>query len=468
MRLPLFPRIMRGAVLSVLVAQALAPATSGAEVVNDMKAQFKRLGATKGTFCYALEDSQVKGIDQDQPMRIASVAKTLTTFWAIESRGADYRFNTRLYVRPSTGEMHIQGSNDPFFDRDRLFTLIADLNAKKVTKLNRVTADHNVRVNYDATEFRYWSRPSTVIKKKVHGKVRRIVVGGQTGGHDPKNPFFIAENHSDTSISDQNIALRLQQGLNTKMWTSYMSSRYGRSRAANPLAKLPESVRLETAKVEISDSNPLKGQRGVYVFDIKSAPLRTYLKKMNIDSINPMAEELFFAMGGTTAFRAFMQKYFGMGKEVEGMLIGSGVNLHSNPRRDTTVACSTVVKMIRRMDQDLEKKGFDLSDVMMVAGVDQGTWSTGGSSTVVKTGTLSAGSTVAKNLAGVMETTQGEVYFGIFLNGGKGQMSPKLRAAETPVLRNFRPVPLKKAPFVFSPIDQETHMKMVGTIGVRS
>ena len=49
-------------------------------------------------------------------------------------------------IKPSTQELHIQGMRDPFFDRDRLFALLADLNLKKVKNIKRLTFDSNFLV----------------------------------------------------------------------------------------------------------------------------------------------------------------------------------------------------------------------------------------------------------------------------------------------------------------------------------
>ena len=158
-------RQIMGSLLSLLIIAEAPLAVAGqGQVVHDVSGQLKRISGTKASFCFAVENGAVTGFNENEPVRAASVTKTLTTFWATEGlwenrgpgQGANFQYATKVYVQPSTHEMHIEGARDPFFDRDRMFALLSDLNAKGVTQINRLTFDSNFWYWADATEFRYF------------------------------------------------------------------------------------------------------------------------------------------------------------------------------------------------------------------------------------------------------------------------------------------------------------------------
>jgi D-alanyl-D-alanine carboxypeptidase len=486
------------------------------KVVNDVSAQLKRIAGTKAAFCFAVEDGAVTGYNENDPVRTASVTKTLTTFWAVERLGPDFQYTTKIYYQPSNHEMHIEGQRDPFFDRDRMYTLLADLNRKGVKKIDHLTFDSNFWFWPDATELRYLShslgggaRRSASAKGKAKGGAKKVATApkahakhhaksasnesqpviadrspasakakgkgkGKASAHKGKGArraggvtfknFVEAESHTDRTLAGdpERIMTYLKISFNTAGWSGEMKSRYQRSRSMNPVLELPQSVSMEAPSIDTvtPSNNPLKGKPGVFVFVIKSAPIRTYLKIMNIWSINPYAEELFFSLGGKSELEAFMQKNYGFGARVSNINSGSGVNLHGDSRSDSTVSCSTVVRMIRQMDMDLESKWkLDLSDVMAVPGNDGGTWIDPTKTLVVKTGTLNH-PTASKNLAGVEETKEGEVYFGIFVDR-RGGNSGNVRRALSAMQKNFHGVPVQEKSYTFQPYWPCTHMALV-------
>ena len=468
-----------------------APLSFGADSkpIADVRATLNRMKGTKTSFCFAVENGAISGINENELVRTASVTKTLTTFWAVESLGPNYQFETRIHVQPSTHTVHIEGRRDPFFDRDRLFTLISDLNKKGVTQIDHLTFDNNFWVWPEATEFRYFGgggggggkRGRVAGRARGRGRRHASLVeipyvdrSPASAGREPagklKSPsakFYESETHTRGSRAANPATFNdvLRVVFNASSWAPSVSSRYQRAASINPVAGLLPKPKMVTKSItQVSrDANPLKGRGGVYVFTVKSAPLRTYLKEMNIHSINPYAEELFFALGGRAAFVNYMEQRFHMGDEMKDVFSGSGVNLSNNaPRYDSMVSCASVVKTIRRLDQDLEKQGLDLSDVLMAPGHGEGsTWEDGSNSLVVKTGTMVA-PTAAKNLAGVQETARGEVYFGIFIDKTTRRAAPsEVGAALNAFRRNYQGVPSKTRPFAFQPLGPWTHMQMI-------
>jgi D-alanyl-D-alanine carboxypeptidase/D-alanyl-D-alanine-endopeptidase (penicillin-binding protein 4) len=417
-------------IASVTPAAAAAPDPgSASKVTTSVKTQMSRFGGSAGAFCYAVENGSVQGYNQDKPVRIASVMKLMTTLWAVETLGPNYRFTTRIFIQPSNHEMHIAGSRDPFFDRQRLFLLLADLNKLGYKHMNRITADRNVRFDLQALDFtRYWKYAHTT-------------------------------SHAGTSLAARDIKSTLTDVFNTAQWSTARKQLYVNLAANSKSPKLPAGVVFKADAVDVVPSNPLAGKPGVLTFEIKSAPIKTYIKQMNILSVNPLADEIFATLGGPDAFRRFMQDKHRMGEEFAKVYTGSGLPLNAGGRRDTMASCSSIILSIRRLDRDLESQGMDLSDVMMVAGVDTqpgATFSDASRALIVKTGTVNS----AKNLAGVAETTAGEVYFGIFLQGPSAH-SWNVRSALTKMMANFRTKRVTETASSFDPLDSKMQLAKV-------
>ncbi|MEK7355911.1 MAG: D-alanyl-D-alanine carboxypeptidase, partial [Bdellovibrionota bacterium] len=199
---------------------------------------------------------------------------------------------------------------------------------------------------------------------------------------------------------------------------------------------------------------------GVLTFEVRSLPIKHYLKKMNIHSLNATADELFHSMGGTPGFQTYLATKYQMGSDAVDIHTGSGLPLH-NPRNDSTISCSATVRLIRALDNNLEAEGMDLTDVVMIAGTDAGaTYNDGSRALVVKTGTLND----AKNLAGAANTATGEVYFGIFLQNGS------LNTVRNVVARmksTYRMQAINKPGFVWDPLDPRMALRLVSAdVGV--
>ena len=117
---------------------------------------------------------------------------------------------------------------------------------------------------------------------------------------------------------------------------------------------------------------------------------------------------------------------------------GSGYPLE-NPRRDNYATCGVVVKMIEKMDEELEVVGDEIQKVVAVTGVDSGTIKSRlrgevfANKGVVKTGTTNPVSA----LAGMLNTKSGKRYFGIFNHRPGGLSATPLRSFQNRVTRKL-------------------------------
>jgi serine-type D-Ala-D-Ala carboxypeptidase/endopeptidase (penicillin-binding protein 4) len=418
--------VRRLKVLSAAFLLVLSGSSAFAQsaAVSNVQAQLSQIkGSEESAFCYSVQNGEVEGINAEKPVKIASVMKLVTSFWAIEALGSpNYRWTTRLYYQPATGELHVEGSGDPFFTRDRLYLLVSDLNKAGIRSLNRVTADSSFKMGLFLTDIAFRTRVE---------HVERSQIGVSSG--------------------------LLMMAFNTSQWKFAKDDSYARARDANG-SLLANSVELKTSSADVVSSNPLSGQSGVRVFEIQSAPLRSYLKRMNIMSANPIADELYHSLGGKPGFKRFLGSrlaYAAASSEIES---GSGLPIDGPPRRDTLMSCANVIRTIRLLDQDLQQKhSLSLADITLVSGIDtegEPTFEQGSGSLAVKTGTVNG----AKNLAGIFNTNAGSVYFGIFMQGKAANDGARAKVLAA-LMSSYNSVAYQRAGFQFLPLDSRMTLR---------
>lgn len=401
----------------------------------------KSVSTTQGKhgFCYTEpKDKTIEGSNVDGKVRLASVTKLLTSYWAIKRLGPDYRFKTEITYDRSTGRMHIDGDSDAFFGFRRLHFLISELNQRGINEIRELSL---------GKKFAYFR------------------------GIDQK-----ANYHAEyISGIDRDLQVKnLKAGLNVGSWTRSQESSYestyseakDRGLGMIPLNKLS----LKVNEVQFVNSNPLRGAAQVETLVSQSPPLRDYLKYINMFSINYPADLLFDFLGGERAFAAFIKKDLGLTADQIKIYEGSGLPRHSPDRLDGYSTCRSVVQIMTSMEKQLQEYGYDLKDVMMIAGVDRGTLGaayateTMKASTVAKTGTINS----AITLSGYINTEEGKVFFGIFFQTSSLSSA---RAARDRLVRELAmnhggaKANKTKGAFAFVPFDSKAKLSEVQTSG---
>lgn len=331
--------------------------------------------------CYMLDNgghTNIVGDDANKLFEIASVSKIVTSYWALRELGPQFRFGTRIYITPVARDLfdvHIQGSQDPFWGRQLTHFLFSELNKSGVREVRKLTFDENLG-------FRW---------------------GVLTDNIDPQNP------------SSQEIADSIARHIRA------LANEYPRTRqeAAAVGVVLPKNLSLRAHSVEFQSAADFRPASDTASFVLKSAPLFRYLKEMNIVSNNHVADRLFAVLGGVNRFRPFLQAALGMAERDVLFVNGSGNSIvGANGNKEYNQAtCEAIVRIQYQMQSELRSHhGMGLKDVMAVSGADGGTLSPRydsiPNSLVAKTGTVDP----AVTLSGVLSTQQGEVYFGIFMD----------------------------------------------------
>lgn len=372
-------------ILAALTAPVLLTSNAFAKVYVNSICQMK----------VASSAGKIEGDDNAQKKYpLASISKVITTLWAIEKLGVDYRHKTVLHLTPTANgsmDVHVEGSRDPIFGRNLSYFLISELNRMKITKIEKLTFDENFLLDWLAEE------------------------SPRIGGVTPRYE----------TIEEQ--AAAVTKNLKESFSTAINRSMYNKLRDKATKAKvfMLEKPTLDVRKISFLAKSQYKKDKYTGSVVLQSAPLRTILKRMNNQSNNYIADNLYWNLGGTAAFNAYANATLKADKNQIVFHNGSGNNegTTSNPVYNEAT-CETMIKTLYTLNKSLEAKGYKLSDVLAVANKDSDSTvdNFGGNAAgamVAKTGTVNK----AKTLAGSISTKEGEFFFAILLHTDMDQSS---------------------------------------------
>ncbi|WP_413585442.1 D-alanyl-D-alanine carboxypeptidase [Bdellovibrio sp. HCB274] len=329
---------------------------------------------------------------KDEKFPLASISKLVTSLWAIETLGADYRFTTKIHLTKKDDglyDMHIEGGHDPIFGRSVGYFILAQLNMKElnIRQIDTLTFDENFLMEWNVEE--------------------PVSIAGDT------------KYYPDQAAQVAHVKHELENGFITPIADN--SYKYIRSLAKSVGVELPEKKpSIKFNKVEFLAKQDFKQDNQTISFTYRSAPLHKIVKNMNNKSNNYIADHLYWNLGDTPAFNLYLQNSLKMDNRDLQFNLGSGNNADyiSKKKYDYNEGtCSAMIKVMIRLNEVLANKGLSLTDVMAVAGVDT-------DSTVArykgamegamigKTGTVDK----AKTLAGSISTGNGKIYFVILMH----------------------------------------------------
>jgi D-alanyl-D-alanine carboxypeptidase/D-alanyl-D-alanine-endopeptidase (penicillin-binding protein 4) len=335
----------------------------------------EKINPSEQSYCYTDSNGNAQGENLDLRIRLASVSKLLTSLWAVDKLGVNYKYETKLYIKGD--QLHIEGSYDPFLGNEKMFYLISQLNELGYEKFETITFDKNVLINPDVN---YESDSYPTINANTMGKF-------------VKNYF------------------------NTASWSKDSRDEYATFSNLAKTGKFRKSVNFVVQNVKMVEANPFLGDETVKVLTLSSPELYKYLKQMNIKSNNYVAETIFRQAGGVKKFPEFLNDRFQLTVEQIRFYTGSGLpTVIDGSRKDNYATCAVMLNLLKELKNSIELQGKTVEDIVAVPGSDGGTFrnriisSDLKNSFVAKTGTLMHTST----LAGVMSTQTGFSFFGIF------------------------------------------------------
>lgn len=379
---------MKYCLLSLVLLTSFS-AFSSVKTDTDWKSQLQaaRLPFDDQSYCYT-DQGNPDGTNLDLRVRLASVSKLITTLWSLDVLGGHFKYKTRLYIKDNT--LHIEGSSDPFMGNEKMYFLLSQLNDLGYTSFEKITFD------------------------------KHFVVFPNAQGH--------IEDHPDTS--PETVAKHLKMYFNTASWSGAMKADYARVQLKAAPGRMKKEVTFHVGQIEPVRGNPFEEELDTRKLTLSSPPLYRYLKEMNVESNNYVAQMLFQQLGGERYFTSYMAENFRFGTKILRFWTGSGLPAKiEGIRYDNYATCASVMTLVQAMKELAEKQELDLEDVVAVPGSDQGTFrnrifpSDYKNAFVAKTGTLMHTST----LAGAMSTLSGLSFYGIFNQSTDIESSKKVQ-----------------------------------------
>lgn len=321
----------------------------------------------------------------------ASISKVATSLWAIEKLGPYYRYTTKFHINKISDELydiHIEGGRDPIMGRNAGYFILSELNRAGVgiKKVRNLTFDQNFLIRWNLEE--------------------KAVIGGETRYYEN-----LEEQTTD-----------IAQSLRSNFATVPAKGPYDnlKLRARRAGISMENSASIDVENIEFLSSRNFNKNNETTTLLYRSAPLYQILKNMNNKSNNYISDIMFWNLGGSEQFHNYMQETMHLNNDEIEFNLGSGNNAHylyGGEFNYNEGTCEAMIKIIYRLNQVLEKHGLELSHVMAMSDVDEGSTlkSYQGSlagSVIAKTGTV----TRAKTLAGSVSTKSGEFYFVVLMN----------------------------------------------------
>lgn len=357
------------------------------------------------SFCYTNKSGKVKGSNPHRKVRLASVSKLITTLWAVDELGADFQYTSTFYLRGK--HLHIDADLDPVYSSRKLFFLLSQLNNLGINKLDKITFSTGLKVFTQAE--------------------------GYTG--------------NITNIKSSITARNLKDFFHTPDWNK-LKVAYAKFIKETPesiidelqIRKSIDDLDLKVKKVAFVKRNPLRGfKKAKQTYVHLSPEITQYLKFMNINSNNYIADQTFEKLGGEKGFKKYIKVFlnekfknydtlrteFSKNEPSIAIYSGSGLNtVHNGKRTDNYATCAIIVKLVEELDTKMKEQERAIQEIVAVPGRDGGTFRSRLKSRrlkqamVAKTGTLFHTSA----LAGRISSKSHNTYFGMFhqLRGWKG------------------------------------------------
>ena len=411
---PTPPKRIRRTTSSRALGRAV-PITGGSTLVPSLATV--KVPGRSGMLVESLDGRVVYDSFSSATFNPASNVKTATSYAVLRTFGPNYRFRTDVWtdgiVDPNTGTLTgnvFVSGRDPVFNMEQGVHLANELNRLGI---NRIDGDLIVTDNF-AMNFSNSSRRSALTLKRTLDASRRTRGAGAAW-----RKFRLNSSRLDASINPS---------------VAVVGDVF--------VEGLPTNARL--------------------LFSHESAPLREIVKVTMSYSNNFLSERLGDMLGGAYAVARIVQLDARVPANEFTLQTCSGLGINRvSPRAQ--------IRLLRIFRALLQRNGMKFSDVMPVAGMDDGTLrrrftGTYIGSVVGKTGTLGRTDRGVSTLAGEVSTRSGTYLFVIFNQVGSVARFRGFQNSFVPMLTNALggPLPMRYAPQDMSKRTAKTRIKFPG------
>lgn len=341
------------------------------------------------SYCEILgnDNSTYSGIRDTTLQPLASLSKVITSSWALEQLGSDYRFRSEVFMKPvnlQTGlfDVYLRTNYDPIVNIEKLLYFISELKKSGVKQIRNLMIDETTRVFLG-------------VLSNPHIELAQVPVSTNDTIENLSLIFNSTNWAEKTRVARQNILSWAEKN--------------------GKIISIPEdfsvgSIAFKMANQIDTNQFPLKKE-------ILSAPLFRYLKNLNVYSNNYLADALFSRLGGRAAFLSFQNHSLQVTEKEMIIYTGSGLaNSADGTRRDNVATCFSMIKVLAFFKNKSSQAQLNLGSLLLNPSLDtDGTFDVPGSygnALVLKTGRLY--DVPALNVAGFVSTEKGVMSF-VFL-----------------------------------------------------
>lgn len=340
---------------------------------------------------------------------LASLSKMVTTAWALEQMGADFRFASEIYLNPVQADgiydVYLKTNYDPIVNIEKLLYFIVRMHVQGVRQIRHLVVDESTRIYLGVLS----------------------------------NPHIELEN---TPVSIAETLENLQLIFNSKNWAE--KTKIAKSNLLEWAGKnkksihVPEQFSVGTVSYKASSAISTKSYASKIV--ISSAPLFRYLKNMNVYSNNYIADALFARLGGAQRFKSFQINQLNLTEQHLQLHTGSGLaDVSKGLRQDNLGTCFSMLRVLGFLKNKADTAQLNLGNLLLNPSSDKGgtfeTESNYQNAAVLKTGRLYEVS--ALNLAGFVSTTQGLVSFAFLGHDFDATSAPDIEKKRSQMLNDL-------------------------------
>ncbi len=357
----------------------------------------------------ATEKNSYSGYRDQKKYPLASLSKVITTAWLLKKLGPDHTFTSTWFYKPVSGQpgvfdAYLQTNYDPVFNIEKILYSLSILHNSGVNRIRNLIVDETTRIYLSAL-----SQP--------HVELEQVPISSLD--------------------SIQNLKLIL----NSENWSSQTvaAKQHLRSwaEAHNKSLNLPQQFSVEHIELQLAHNI----DRNAYAekVEIKSSSLLKYIKNLNVHSNNYISDFLFWYLGGAAEFQKFQNDNLQLSEQELQFFTGSGLADNSaSVRKDNLGSCTAVLKVLNFLDQFANKNQLNLGHFLYNPTQDlDGTFEANlnfSNQIVIKTGRLFENP--ALNLAGIVSTEKGSLYFAFLGHNFFAEDSTEIEFARDQLVRS--------------------------------
>lgn len=288
-----------------------------------------QLSMASKSHCY-WDMGKIHGENIDQKLRIASLTKLYTSYYALKELGAKYQYKT-TFTYTDEGVLYIKGGKDPYFLEHGLFYFISELSKMNIVSLKKVI--------FDSDFYFHFKEDQKIITKKLLLYFNSKRWKEKTRG----NSLSIREQYIDVKK-----LLKINRNID-----------------------LVNSPHISVSRVEFQNHFEIPNITG-HIWTLSSAVLLKYLKMLNAYSNNITSDQIIRQLGGIDKFNEFIHTELGYNPH---FYTGSGLNKFVNSSRvDNTASCKEVLLLMNALRQYMVARELHPADLLPVASKDVGTF----------------------------------------------------------------------------------------------